>query len=133
MTGTLPVASGSDSDWAMVSAGSIHTCAVNRSGALYCWGSNPAGQLGLVARVSEATGGRVMEVWTTEPGVQFYTGNFLDGTIVGKGGQAYQRRSGFCLEPQHAPDSPNKPSWPSVVLKPGQTFHNTIIYKFSAQ
>jgi aldose 1-epimerase len=72
-----------------------------------------------------------MEVLSTEPGVQFYTGNFLDGTLVGKSGKAYAFRNGFCLEPQHYPDSPNHPEFPSVVLKPGQTYKNTIIYRFS--
>ena len=68
----------------------------------------------------------------TEPGLQFYAGNFLDGTITGKGGKVYKRRTGFCMEPQHYPDSPNKPQFPSTELKPGQTYQNTIIYKFSA-
>ncbi len=95
--------------------------------------NKPLGQLGLAARVKEPTSGRVMEVWSDEPGVQFYAGNFLDGTITGKGGAVYQIHTGFCLEPQHYPDSPNKPNFPSVVLLPGQTFHNTIIYKFSAE
>jgi len=95
--------------------------------------SKPLGQFGLQARVVEPASGRVMEVWSDEPGVQFYAGNFLDGTITGKEGKVYQRRNGFCLEPQHYPDSPNKPQFPSVVLLPGQTFHNNIIYKFSVQ
>lgn len=91
------------------------------------------GELGLMARVSEPTTGRVMEVWSTEPGLQFYSGNFLDGTLTGKGGRVYGRRSAFCMEPQHFPDSPNKPEFPTTELKPGETFHNTIIYKFSTQ
>jgi len=90
-----------------------------------------AGELGLAARAYEETSGRLMEVFTTEPGVQFYTGNFLDGSITGKGGWVYQFRNGFCFEPQHFPDSPNQPNFPSTVLKPGQTYKNTIIYKFS--
>jgi aldose 1-epimerase len=89
------------------------------------------GHLGVVAKVKEPTSGRVMEVLSTEPGVQFYTGNFLDGTLLGKSGKAYAFRNGFCLEPQHYPDSPNHPQFPSVVLKPGQTYKNTIIYRFS--
>ena len=93
----------------------------------------PAGQLGLMARVFEPTTGRVMEVLSTEPGLQFYSGNFLNGSNKGKGGWVYQFRNGFTMEPQHYPDSPNQPSFPSVVLKPGQVFHNTIIYRFSAQ
>jgi aldose 1-epimerase len=95
--------------------------------------NKPLGKLGLMARVTEPTTGRAMEVWSTEPGVQFYTGNFLDGSITGKGGWVYQRRNGFCFEPQHYPDSPNHPQFPSAELKPGQTYQNTIIYKFSIQ
>ena len=91
------------------------------------------GQFGLQARVTEPASGRVMEVWSDEPGLQFYAGNFLDGTIKGKGGVAYQIHTGFCMEPQHYPDSPNKPNFPSVELKPGQTYHNTIVYKFSVE
>lgn len=94
--------------------------------------SKPAG-LGLMARVTEPDTGRIMEVWSDEIGLQFYSGNFLDGTITGKDGKVYQRRTGFCMEPQHFPDSPNKPNFPSTELKPGETFHNTIIYKFSAK
>ena len=93
--------------------------------------NKPMGQLGLMARVTEPTTGRVLEVISTEPGLQFYSGNFLDGTLKGKGGWVYQFRAGFCMEPQHYPDSPNKPEFPSVVLKPGQVYHNTILYKFS--
>ena len=95
--------------------------------------NKPLGKFGLMARVVEPNSGRVMEVWSDEPGLQFYAGNFLDGTITGKGGKVYQRRTGFCMEPQHYPDSPNKENFPSVVLRPGQTFKNTIIYKFSAK
>lgn len=93
----------------------------------------PLGELTMLARVSEPTSGRVMEVWSTEPGLQFYSGNFLDGTITGKGGWVYQFRHGFCMEPQHYPDSPNKPHFPSTVLRPGQVYRNTIIYKFSVK
>jgi len=92
--------------------------------------NKPPGKLGLQARVYEPTTGRVMEVWSTEPGVQFYTGNFLDGTITGKDGKVYSRRTGFCLEPQHYPDSPNKPMFPTTELKPGETYQNTILYRF---
>lgn len=93
----------------------------------------PAGQLGIQATVYESTTGRVLEVLSDEPGLQFYSGNFLDGTIKGKGGVVYQKRTGFCLEPQHYPDSPNKPQFPSVVLRPGQLYQNTIIYRFSTR
>jgi aldose 1-epimerase len=81
----------------------------------------------------EKTTGRVMEVLTTEPGVQFYTGNFLDGSVKGKGGKPYMLRNGFCLETQHFPDSPNKPAFPSVVLKPGAKYETTTVYRFSVQ
>ena len=91
----------------------------------------PLGELGLVARVCEAASGRVMDVLSTEPGTQFYTGNFLDGAITGKRGWRYTRRAAFCIEPQHYPDTPNQPSFPPVVLVPGETYKNTIIYKFS--
>ncbi len=100
-----------------------HNWVLNRSGA----GSMKA------AEVYEPKSGRVMEVWTTEPGLQFYTGNFLDGTIKGKGGVAYPHRGAFCMETQHYPDSPNKPNFPSTELKPGQTYHTTTIYRFTAR
>jgi aldose 1-epimerase len=89
--------------------------------------------ISLAARVVEPASGRILEVWTTEPGVQFYTGNFLDGSAHGKDGVAYAKRSAFCLETQHFPDSPNQPKFPSVVLSPGEHYHTTTIYKFSAQ
>lgn len=89
------------------------------------------GTLARIAKVEEPKSGRIMEVLTTEPAVQFYAGNFLDGTLRGKNGAVYVRRSGFCLEPQHYPDSPNHKNFPSTVLKPGQTYRNTIIYRFS--
>jgi aldose 1-epimerase len=88
-------------------------------------------ELSLAARVEEPTSGRVMEVWTTQPGVQFYSSNNLDGTLKGKAGQVYAARSMLCLETQHFPDSPNKPSFPSTVLKPGVEFKSTTIYRFS--
>jgi aldose 1-epimerase len=88
-----------------------------------------AGELRLVARVVEPGSGRALEVFTTEPGIQFYSGNFLDGSITGKSGKPYVRRGGFCLEAQHYPDSPNRPEWPSVVLRPGQTYSHTTVYR----
>jgi aldose 1-epimerase len=91
------------------------------------------GRMRRAAAVTEPTSGRVMEVWTTEPGVQLYTGNFLDGTLTGKSGKPYQRRSGFCLETQHYPDSPNKPNFPTTTLKKGATFKSTTIYRFLAR
>ena len=91
------------------------------------------GKLSEAAEVYEATTGRVMQVWTDEPGVQFYTGNFLDGTITGKDGKVYQRRYALCLETQHFPDSPNHPKFPSTELKPGEKYHTVTIYRFSAR
>ena len=91
------------------------------------------GRLRMAARVEEPSTGRVLEVLTTEPGIQFYTGNFLDGTIKGKGGKVYGRRSGFCLETQHFPDSPNKPKFPLTVLKPGGRYESTTVFRFSAK
>ena len=92
-----------------------------------------AGTLRQAATAYESTSGRVMEVWTTEPGVQFYTGNFLDGTLTGKSGKPYPRRSGFCLETQHYPDSPNKPAFPTTTLRKGKPYRSTTIYRFSAR
>jgi aldose 1-epimerase len=89
-----------------------------------------AGVLREAAFVYEATTGRAMEVWTTEPGVQFYTGNFLDGSRPGKSGKPYPRRSGFCLETQHYPDSPNRPNFPTTTLRKGATYRSTTIYRF---
>jgi aldose 1-epimerase len=86
-------------------------------------------ELSLAANVYEPTSGRVLEMWTTEPGVQLYTGNFLNG-VNGKAGKVYQRRGGFCLEAQHFPDSPNQPAFPSTVLKPGERYTQTTVYKF---
>ena len=85
------------------------------------------------ARVRERTSGRVLEVFTTQPGLQFYSGNFLDGSEVGRDGKAYHKHSGFCLETQHFPDSPNHPSFPSTVLRAGAEYHHATIFKFSAQ
>ena len=87
----------------------------------------------LAARVTEPTTGRILEAYTTEPGIQFYTGNFLDSTITGKGGMVYAIHTAFCLEAQHYPDSINHPGFPSIVLTPGQTYRQTTLYKFSAK
>jgi aldose 1-epimerase len=92
--------------------------------------NNQDGTLALAARVYEPTSGRVMEVYTTEPGIQFYSGNFLDGSNQGKEGVTYEHRSGFCLETQHFPDSPNKPEFPSTILEPEEAYTQTTIYKF---
>jgi aldose 1-epimerase len=95
--------------------------------------NNPPGKFGLQARVTDPNSGRVMEVWSDQPGLQFYTGNFLNGTLTGKDGKVYTRRSAFTMEPQDYPDAPNHPDFPSSELKPGETYHNTIEYKFSVE
>jgi aldose 1-epimerase len=87
----------------------------------------------LAAIVREPVSGRVLEVLTTEPGVQFYTGNFLDGSQIGKGSRPYVRRAGFCLETQHFPDAANWSEVPSVILRPGRTLRSTTIYRFRAE
>jgi aldose 1-epimerase len=95
--------------------------------------NNETGKLKVAAKVYEPATGRVMEVLSTSPGLQFYTGNFLDGSITGKGGWNYKFRNAFVMEPQRFPDSPNHPAFPTTELKPGETYHNTIIYKFSTR
>ena len=87
----------------------------------------------LAAKVYDPKSGRTLTVTTTEPGVQFYTGNFLDGTLTGPAGQKYVKNAAFCLETQHFPDSPNHPDFPSTLLKPGETRHSTTIFTFGVQ
>ncbi len=122
-----PVAIGAridqDDEQLKLGKGYDHNWVLNRSG----------NELQLAARVEEPSTGRVMEVLTTEPGVQFYTGNFLDGSAKGKGGKGYGHRSGFCLETQHFPDSPNQPAFPSTILNPGEQFQSTTVYRFRAK
>src|ERR1041384_1661440 len=98
----------------------------------HTWVINGQG-MRLAATAYEATSGRAMQVWTTEPGVQFYTGNFLNGTLTGKSGKIYQRRFGFCFETQHYPDSPNHPAFPTTTLKKGATYTSTTIYRFGSR
>jgi len=112
---------GSTDEQIVLGGGYDHNFVLNRTG----------DSLAPAARVTDAKSGRVMEVLTTQPGIQFYTGNFLDGTIQGKGSKVYGRRSALCLETQHFPDSPNHPEFPSTVLKPGEKYHTTTIYRFS--
>ena len=100
----------------------------------HCWVlADSSTTLHPAATLREPTSGRVMEVLTTEPAIQFYCGNFLDGKVIGKGGVAYQHRTGLCLETQHYPDSPNQPKFPSTVLRPGETYRTTTVYRFSAK
>jgi aldose 1-epimerase len=103
-----------------IGAGYDHNWVLNKSG----------NALTLAARVEEPSSGRTLEVYTSEPGIQFYSGNFLDGSVKGKGGKVYGHRSAFCLETQHFPDSPNHPAFPSTVLKPGQRYQSTTVYRF---
>ena len=104
------------------------------SGYDHCYAFDKApGAYGKIARVEDPISGRIMEVFTTEPGVQFYTGNHLNGRLTGKNGAVYTKRSGFCLETQHYPDSPNKPNFPSTVLRPGETYTSKTVYQFSVQ
>ncbi len=114
---------GQNDEQLKAAGGYDHNWVLNRSGA------------GLVkaAEVYEPTTGRVMQVWTTQPGLQFYAGNFLNGTIRGKGGKVYPRRGAFCMETQHFPDSPNHPDFPSTELKPGETYDQVTVYHFSAR
>jgi len=91
------------------------------------------GKLGLAARVTDPVSGRQLEVWTTEPGVQLYTSNSLNGSITGKGGVRYGQHAGFCLETQHFPDSVHHPNFPSTILKPGSVYRQETIYKFFAK
>ena len=103
----------------------------NGQGYDHNWVLNRSGDgLQLAARVVEPTSGRTLEIATTEPGMQFYSGNFLDGTITGKGGHVYGRRAGFCLETQHYPDSPNKPEFPSTIVRPGQEYRSKTVFTF---
>jgi aldose 1-epimerase len=89
------------------------------------------GELTTAAMVFDPRTGRQVEILTTQPGVQFYSGNFLDGTIKGKGGKVYRKHWGLCLETQHFPDSPNQPAFPNTILKPGEKFSEKTVYKFS--
>jgi aldose 1-epimerase len=108
-------------DLASVKGGYDHNWVLNKNGIT----------LEKVATLSETNSGRVMEVWTTEPGIQFYSGNFLNGTLTNtKNGQKYVKHAALCLETQHFPDSPNQPSFPNTILKPGETYKQTTVYKF---
>jgi len=122
-TSPTPVGERIDADYEQlkIAGGYDHNWCINRKG----------DALELVGTVTEISSGRVMEVYSTAPGVQFYTGNFLDGTITGKDGKVYKLRYGLCLEPQNYPDTPNQPTFPSCVLKPGETYKHDIVYRFS--
>ena len=91
------------------------------------------GELKIAAKLYDPKSGRVLTVSTTQPGVQFYSGNFLDGSYTGVGGAKYQKHAALCLETQHYPDSPNQPQFPSTELKPGETMHSETVFAFSVQ
>jgi aldose 1-epimerase len=111
-----------------------HVQLKNGKGYDHNWVLNRTGAgLQRAAFVVEPKSGRTMDIATTEPGIQFYSGNFLDGTITGKGGQVYKHRAGFCLETQHYPDSPNRPDFPSTILQPGQTYASKTVFTFGVQ
>ena len=133
-TGALPDVKGTPMDFttpkkigkdlAKVKGGFDHNFVLNKSGS----------SLTQAATVYDPSSGRYMEMFTTEPGVQFYSGNFLDGTLKGaRSGSSLVQHAGMCLEAQHFPDSPNQPSFPSTILKPGETYHQTTVYKFSTK
>ena len=132
-TGELPPVKGTAMDFtkpttigtdiAKVAGGYDHNWVLNKNG----------DSASLAATVYHEPSGRFMEVFTTQPGIQFYTGNFLNGALTGKGGIKHVKHSGLCLETQHFPDSPNQPSFPSTVLRPGEKYHETTIYKFSVR
>jgi len=94
--------------------------------------NNWDGSLKFAARLYEPVSGRVLEILTTEPGMQFYSGNFLDGSLIGRNEMAYEKYAGLCLEPQHFPDAPNHPNFPSTILRPGEEYHQTTVYRFSS-
>ena len=96
-------------------------------------GAAGGSNLAVAARLTDPKSGRTLEIRTTEPGLQFYSGNFLDGSITGKGGHVYGKRSALCLETQHFPDSPNHPNFPSTILRPGKTYESRTVFHFSAR
>ncbi|MBC6993311.1 aldose epimerase family protein [Neolewinella lacunae] len=114
---------GQDHEQITFGGGYDHNFVLDRSGTA----------LELVATVYSPLSGRVLEVFTEEPGIQFYSGNFLDGTLTGKNGRQYQQRAGFCLETQHYPDSPNQPNFPSTILQPGENYSTHTVYRFSVR
>jgi len=137
-TGELPTVAGTPFDFRKPTAigariGETNAQLKNGNGYDHNWVLNrTGGGLQHAVRVLEPKSGRVLDIATTEPGVQFYTGNFLDGSIKGKGGRAYKQRTGFCLETQHFPDSPNHPNFPTTILRPGQTYSSKTVFTFRA-
>jgi aldose 1-epimerase len=138
-TGETPAVKGTPFDFTVLTAIAKGINAENEQikfggGYDHNWVLNKEGnEMSLAAKVYEPTTGRVMEIYTTEPGLQFYSGNFLDGTLTGKESAVYKHRNGFCLETQHFPDSPNKPKFPTTILLPGQKYKTTTVHKFSVK
>lgn len=114
---------GADNEQLKIAGGYDHNWVLN--------GKN--GEMKVAAKVFDPKSGRVLTVSTTQPGVQFYSGNFLNGAYKGKAGVAYAKNTGLCLETQHYPDSPNQPAFPSTLLKPGETLHTETVFAFSTQ
>jgi aldose 1-epimerase len=99
----------------------------------HCWILEKGAGVRIAARLNHPETGRVMEVFTNQPAIQFYGGNFIDGSLAGKGGIHYAKRSGLCLETEGFPDAPNKPAFPSCVLRPGETYNHVMIHRFSVE
>ncbi|HUR12247.1 MAG TPA: aldose epimerase family protein [Flavitalea sp.] len=133
-TGQLPEVKGTSMDFNSPRTIGTDIAKVAGGGYDHNWVLNKKGnELKLAATLYHPGSGRYMEVYTTQPGIQFYSGNFLNGSLTGKGGQKYIQHAGMCLETQHFPDSPNQPSFPSTILKPGETYRETTVYKFSTK
>jgi len=113
--------------------GDKHVQLTNGLGYDHCWVLSSKDSVKLAGSLFEPNSGRLVEVYTTEPGIQFYSGNFLDGTLTGKGGVVYKKHYGLCLETEHFPDSPNQASFPTTLLEPGQTYQTHTTYRFSAK
>jgi len=132
-TGQLPAVKGTSMDFNSPRAIGMDIMKV-AGGYDHNWVLNKKGlELKLAATLYHPGTGRYMEAYTTTPGIQFYSGNFLNGNLTGKGGQKYVQHAGMCLETQHFPDSPNQPSFPNTILKPGETYTQTTVYKFSTK
>ncbi len=132
-TGKLPDVKGTPMDFTSAKAIGKDIAAV-KGGYDHNWVLNRKGNdLEKIASAYDKTSGRLMEVFTTEPGLQFYTGNFLDGTLHGKNGKTYVQHAAFCMETQHFPDGPNQPSFPNTLLKPGETYESKTVYRFSVK
>jgi aldose 1-epimerase len=133
-TGELPPVKGTAMDFTKPTAIGTDIAKVAGGGYDHNWVLNGSqDSVALAGTLYHEASGRFMEVFTTQPGVQFYTGNFLNGSLTGKGGRRYIQHSGLCLETQHFPDSPNQPSFPNTILRPGEKYHEITIYKFSVR